>query len=365
MQKYFSLYFIFQALTLTFIAFYMLFITILYPMQPIHVHPPIWFPLALTSILQYWHLALFYVITDMWSTIFLSILFWNIAPLILSLSDAKRFYPLFSLDIAGMLMLFVALFQLHNVKSMMFLVVFIALVQMMLLYMISRKPQIITSPKNNTAHTPIQKNHFVILLGIMVFAYEFVDNFLDFLWKWQVSTYYTSQISYSHYMSNVVFWTGILGTITCLFIARPMAQKVKWKTLALISPVLITIFGVSFLISYSWHTNITIFLGLCLSFFLQITKYTFFDNAKELALIVQDNNMRFHAKTFADGIMAPCGRSSSSLIQQVLFIIAFNIPVAFSLYGGILVLLVLIAWIYAIFRLNLYVEEKYAYNTSN
>jgi len=377
LQKRFSLYFIFQFFTLCFIAFCLFFITILYPNRldwsiswptcwPT-CWPTFWVPVQLQLMLQHWVISLFYVVADMWSTVFISVLFWNIAALVFSLSEAKKYYPLFSLDIAGMFVVLVTLLSLHSVNNMTMLIIIVAFLQMFLMYLVSRQHQIIKPAQNNNAHTKLTKNHFMLLLGIIVFAYEFSDSFLDLMWKWNVSILYPSQVGYSQYMSNVVFWTGILGTLTCLFVAKPLAQKIRWRTLALIPPVAIAVFAFCFLFGVFCKSNIRtiVLLGVFLSVCMQIMKYTFFDNAKELALIVQEENMRFNAKAFADGLMTPCGKSSASLIQQILFAIIINIQSAFPIYCSIFVFLALLTWIYAVLKLDCYVEKKYGYFTSN
>src|SRR5579872_933614 len=76
LRKRFTLYTLFQVFTLGFVAFYLLFLTILYPHRTEWGLPAVsWLPEAANLASTHWIISLFYVVGDMWSMMFLSILF--------------------------------------------------------------------------------------------------------------------------------------------------------------------------------------------------------------------------------------------------------------------------------------------------
>jgi ATP:ADP antiporter, AAA family len=368
-----SLYSLFQISSACFLIFYLIFIFVLYPHRDdwlIAAPSASWLPHSFTLMMKHWALSIFYVIGDMWSTVFISVLFWNIAALVFSLGQAKRYYPFFSLDIGGICVGLVGLLSLESIEGIVTLVIGVGLLQIILIVLVKKNhiiPKIITNKVLTKSIERSWKTPFILILGVMIFSYEFSDSFLDLMWKWKVSELYSTPESYSKYMSQVVVGIGILGTLVCLCVARPLAKYVQWRTLALISPILAALSAGGFLICifYQYSIETTVFLGLIMSCCMQITKYTFFDNSKELALIVQSEQERFNAKIFADGLMTRCGKSSASFLQQILLVLILNVGGTFPVYGGACVLIALLAWLYATFRLTPYVENQYAHPASH
>ncbi|CAN0433155.1 unnamed protein product, partial [Hapterophycus canaliculatus] len=52
---------------------------------------------ALSSIVRNWTFSVFYLMSELWGSVVVSVLFWGFANDIVSVSEAKRFYPLFGL----------------------------------------------------------------------------------------------------------------------------------------------------------------------------------------------------------------------------------------------------------------------------
>lgn len=365
LNKRYTLYSVFQIILGSFLGIYLLFLMLL----PERNNMPILFgdgilPDPLVLMLHNWPSALFYVVGDMWSTLLISILFWNLAALNFKLDEAKNFYPLFSLDISGILAGIVGLTFAHSLETLLMAVITVNLIIMVLLYKFHKtQPIVQTDPlKKEEMQKPISRNTVAFFLGIIIFSYEFSDSFLDLMWKWKVSEIYPHAEKYSFFMSQIALIMGILGTLICLFIARPLAKKVKWQTLALITPGLVLICAGLFFTSIylDLPTESVLTFGLIMSISLQIGKYTFFDNSKELALVVQSENDRTLAKEFADGLMTRVGKSSASFLQQAMFIFLLNVEALFPFYAAVFVFFALVLWIYATLSLNPHIEEKYA-----
>ncbi len=365
LNKRYTLYSVFQIILCSFLALYLIFLLLL-PIR--ETMPIVWgdgiLPDPFVLMLHNWPSSLFYVVGDMWSTLLISILFWNLAALNFKLDEAKNFYPLFSLDISGILAGVVGLTFAHSLETLLVAVITVNLIIMALLYKFHQAQPIVqpdNSPRNEI-QKPISRNTVAFFLGIIIFSYEFSDSFLDLMWKWKVSELYPHAEKYSYYMSQIALIMGVLGTLICLFVARPLARKVKWQTLALITPSLVLVCaGLFFMSLYlDLPTETILIFGLIMSVSLQIGKYTFFDNSKELALVVQSENDRTHAKEFADGLMTRVGKSSASFMQQAMFIFLLNVETLFPFYAAIFVFFAIVLWIYATLSLNPHIEEKYA-----
>lgn len=368
LNKRYTLYTVFQIILCSFLGLYFIFLSLLpyRETMPINIGDGI-LPAPFVLMLHHWPSSLFYVIGDMWSTLLISILFWNLAALNFKLDEAKNFYPLFSLDISGILAGVVGLSFAHSLETLLVAVITVNLVIIALLYKFHKAQPIVQASCSQTeTQRPISRNTVAFFLGIIIFSYEFSDSFLDLMWKWKVSELYPKAEMYSHYMSQIALVMGILGTLICLFVARPLARRVKWQTLALITPTLVLICAGLFFTSLylDLPTETILMFGLIMSISLQIGKYTFFDNSKELALVVQSENDRTHAKEFADGLMTRVGKSSASFMQQALFIFLLNVEALFPMYAAIFVFFALVLWIYATLSLNPHIEEKYAVGTS-
>ncbi|KAJ1484853.1 TLC ATP/ADP transporter-domain-containing protein [Baffinella frigidus] len=82
-----------------FLAFYALFAWVLYPMRetihfpmPANVDERYKYPV---SLLCNWSYSLFYIVSELWGSVGVSVLFWQLANDIIPVWQAQRFYPLF------------------------------------------------------------------------------------------------------------------------------------------------------------------------------------------------------------------------------------------------------------------------------
>ncbi len=297
---------------------------------------------------------------DMWSTMLVSVLFWSVAGLVVSLQEAKSYYPVFSLDFAGIGAGLVGLLCVGSVKGLILMVVAIGGLQMWLLRVFNARYPIRSTvrPKADAGPAPSAwRNPVVLLFGVVVFSFEFSDNFLDVMWKWKVSVLHSAPESYSTYMTNR---RGVCGDRHDLFVARPLAARAPWIAGALATPIILLLTASSFLftIFVGSPLEVVVACGAYAGCGLQIGKYTFFDNSKELALLVQSNLRTDCLPSFADGFMGRVGKASSCFVQQAIFVFLFNVQLAYPMWGGALVLVSLLAWIAAVFRLNPYIKHR-------
>ena len=100
---------VFYTMILFFLGFFTLFLLVLHPHQKsLELTSLSNFLLArlpeklvglkgLIVIIRHWPLSLFYVFSEMWSVVVLSMLFWGFANEVTSVDEAKRFYAIFAI----------------------------------------------------------------------------------------------------------------------------------------------------------------------------------------------------------------------------------------------------------------------------
>ncbi len=92
---------LFYAILLPFFAFYAIFAFVLYPLRDI-LHPIHWVvPQGglsyAVNLLRYWTYSLYYIVSELWGSAGVPLLFWSCANDVVLIDQAKRMYPLMSL----------------------------------------------------------------------------------------------------------------------------------------------------------------------------------------------------------------------------------------------------------------------------
>lgn len=390
-------------MTGAFLIYFALFLFVIYPFRDsLHPHQFCqWLegkiPASFCNFIaafRYWTFSLFYVIGDMWSTILLSLIFWNFINSIVTLEQAKRFYPLFSLDLAGICVGIVAyasvLFFEDNagnwdskLQFLLLIVIGVGLLQMLLFRQLCKKciPDQIEKKqpykKNRTSwkqkFTSIFQAPHLFFMALIVFSFEFTDNMFDVVWKHQLGQQYPSPEQYSTYASAITFLTGVTGILTVVFLSGRILRKFPWVTWALITPTLAMVTSFFFFCSLifpafvsklgawtGWNSLETIIaIGAVQSILMQVAKYTFFDNSKEIAFLLQEEQERAKSKAFADAFASRVGKSGASFLHQCLLVIFLKMDQAIP-YVGIFVVPVIMAWWFATLAMNklVYVKMK-------
>lgn len=97
---------LFRGIVTAFLSFFSLFATVLYPNRSV-LHPnalcdvlaaalPAAFA-APIAIVRNWTFSIFYMLAELWGSVVASLLFWGLANSVMTVSEAKRYYPLFGL----------------------------------------------------------------------------------------------------------------------------------------------------------------------------------------------------------------------------------------------------------------------------
>ena len=393
---------VFYAMIGIFVGFYVFFTLILYParelLEPTTITSKLEniLPLGLhglISLIRNWTFTLFYVMSELWGTVILSVLFWGFANEVTTINEAKRFYSLFGVgaNIASIISGRTTMFLSSNIfnknipygstawdQSILYLttsVVIISFMMGILFYFLNKKlptidqnskekpadynskqPKIKMSMRKNFAY--LSKSKYLIYIALIVLCYNITINLVEVIWKNQALQLYPSASDYNMYMGKVMIYTGIIASFVALVISGNSLRKFSWTFNAMLPPIVILITGACFfsffVIKGSALTTFATFFGstpLIMSVFFgtmqncmaRSSKFTLFDATKEMAFIPLDKESKTKGKAAIDGVGSRIGKSGGAIIHQGLLII-FSTLTATAPFIGFIFLGVIAIW---------------------
>lgn len=384
-----------------FIAFFGLFALVLYPNRDI-LHPTVaadqlqaFLPdglAGLVALFRNWTYALFYIMSELWGSVAISLLFWGFANDITKVSESKRFYAMFGLG-ANFAMLFSgpAIIYFSDIRSklpvgadawgvslnyMLSLVVLSGLIIMGVYYWINKNILTdtrfydATEVKKTKKEKPkmslkesflfLAKSKYIGCLAILVIGYGIAINLVEVTWKAQLKLQYPNPNDYSTFMGYFSTITGAATIFMMLFVGGNVVRRFGWTVGALITPVVLLVTGVGFFSFVIFRDSLTAFIsllgttplmlavifGTAQNIMSKSSKYSLFDPTKEMAYIPLDQESKVKGKAAIDVVGARLGKSGGSLVQQGL-IVAFGSLAAITPYIAAILFLIIFAWIYA------------------
>lgn len=397
---------VFYIMTTGFLALYALFAFVIYPSRDmLHPHQtadylqsilPAGFK-GLIAMFRYWTFTGFYVISELWSTIVMTVLFWGFVNEITRLSEARRFYSVLSVAgnfaaiAAGLISVFVAQegkFNPHipfghdaweqTMMILMVLIIVSGLLTMWLFRWMNRN--VLNDPSYDDLHQikretkkkgklsfreslfHISNSKYLLCIAVVVIAYNLVINLVEVVWKDQLKNLYPGPTDYNNYINNLTAIQGIVSTLTSLAMAR-MINRMGWTWTAMITPtvMLITCVGFfGFLFFQNHFANllypilmgaspfvIAVFFGSAQNCLSKACKYSVFDATKEMAYIPLNHESKLKGKAAIDGVGSRLGKSGGSVIHQGLLMV-FATVTASAPYVAIILIGVIIFWMIAI-----------------
>lgn len=389
-----------------FLSFFFLFAFILFPFQDfLHPHAladrvqaslPIGFK-GLIAIFRNWTFTLFYVVSELWSTAIMAVLFWGFANEVTKVGEARRFYILWSVgaNIAGFFAGQVAVYFSGGVflgwlpygksaweQSVLFLccaVIVSGLLTMTIFRWLnknvihpSEKPaaagiiqeKVKMSMRKNFAY--LAKSKYLLCIALIVLCYNIGINLVEVVWKNQIKQLYPNPNDYNAYMGEVMSWMGIIATVISVFITGNVIRKFSWTASALLTPIITLVAGVGFFFfamfnesALAWFPFMTSMSPLVLSVFLgsvhncttRSCKYTIFDATKEISFIPLSSESRLKGKAAIDGVGSRLGKSGGSVVHQGLLILFSTVAASTPYVAGIF-LIVGVVWILATISLG-------------
>ncbi len=390
---------VFYAMIGLFLAFFAVFTFILYPLRD-YLHPhesanflqsmlPQGFK-GLIAIFRYWTYSSFYIMSDLWSSAILSMLFWGFANEITPISDAKRFYSLIAigLNIAAIASGTVSYWFSHGKfapemateeeawgHSLLLLTWAVLLSGLIILSLyrylskqLSHSELVEKKEKAPRVHMTIRENFaflmrskYLLSLAGVVLAYNLIINLVEVIWKDQVKQLFPNPTDFNSYMSQVTTATGIISLFASLFISGQMIRKFGWTRTALMTPLVLLVSSIAFFFFFFGRNSylaaitllgtsplaIIVFLGSLQNVFCRSAKFTVFDATKEMAFIPLPAEARLKGKTVIDGVGSRIGKSGGSLIHQVLLLLFSTISASAPIVAGI-IFAVIILWLFSV-----------------
>lgn len=390
---------VFYILIGSFLAFFALFALFLYPYRET-LHPtdladrlqqalPQGFS-GFIAIFRNWTYTAFYIMSEMWSTMIMTVLFWGFANEITSVKDAKRYYAILGLGanvattIAGQVSNAIsshvynpslpfgsdgwsqALFILNGVVVLAGLLS-MALFRLLHLQGFGYSPAQTQSEESAKIRMGIRQNFkylikskYLICIAVVVLMFNISLTLIEVVWKDQVKQLYPNPSDFNAYMGNVLTGIGIVA-IFGAFLSGSIMRRFSWTFSALIPPFIFLITGVGFfsfmlfkdtaLASFATALGYTplaigVFFGSLQNCLARASKYTLFDATKELSFIPLSKESRMKGKAAIDGFGSRLGKSGASVIHQSLIMVCGSISLSTPFVGGIL-MVVIGGWIIA------------------
>lgn len=393
---------VFYIIVSIFLVYFAVFTFILYPIRDL-IHPhaladqleailPLGYK-GLVAMFRYWTFTIFYVMSELWSSAVLSVLFWGFANQVTKISEAKRFYGLFGVGanfsgiFAGQASVFCCTYTRGEVlplpigedawhQSLILMVSLILGAGILSLFLFRWLNKHVLNDKRyyDPSMTKIDEgvqgkisikeslsclmnSKYLLSIAFIVICYNLVINLTEVLWKQQVTELYSNPNDYSVYMNHIVSIIGMVATFSSLFVSGNAIRKGGWTFTALLTPIILLITSLGFFVFFFFEQNspelvmsflgvspltIVVFFGSAQNILSRGAKYSVFDSTKEMAFVPLQPKKKLIGKAAIDGVCSRLGKSGGSVVYQSLLILFSTISasapyVAIVLFGVIMI----------------------------
>lgn len=396
---------LFYAAIVPFLAFFAIFVTVLYPNREA-LHPNAsadyiqsFLPVGLhglVAVYRNWTYSLFYILSELWGSAVLSLMFWGFANDITKVTESKRFYTLFGLGAnVAMLISGPAIIYFSDVRStlpadvdawqytlnyLMTMVVGAGLSVIAIYWWINRN--VLTDerfynpneekklkkekPKMGLAESfaYLAKSKYILCIAMLVIAYGVCINLVEVTWKGQIKLQYPNPNEFSAFMGKFSFFTGAM-TIIMLFVGGYIIRKKGWGFAAMVTPTVLLVTGALFFAFVIFRDNLggyiammgtspvmlAVIFGMLQNIMSKSTKYSLFDPTKEMSYIPLDQESKVKGKAAIDVVGARLGKSGGAFIQQALVIFLGSVA-AITPYVAIAMIAMIAVWMVAVRTLS-------------
>lgn len=285
-------------------------------------------------VLGNWIFSLFYVVSEMWASVVLSALFWQIANEFTTVEEAKRHYSFFGfvgnfgLLFSGSAIIFFAELAkragktsptidpfLRNIKYQMLSVVFLGIVLYLTHLYFYRENTIpaLKEPRKTKKYKlnflesmkHVFTSKYLLMIVVIVVAYGISMSLLESIWKGQVKLYYPDTNSFHSLMGKLSLLTAIVTLVT-MIAGSYVLRFFSWRTAALITPVVLVLSSIVFFVVIIYENKlglnaticgcnillISVVTGLIREAFSRGAKYSLFDSTKQMAYIPLDSEIK-------------------------------------------------------------------------
>lgn len=381
-----------------FLGFYAIFAFVLYPihdfLHPHHLADQLESSLTtgfhgFIAIFRNWTFTAFYVMSELWSTAIMTVLFWGFANQISTVDSAKRFYVILSIGgnassiFSGTASTLISTWGLqlggdcwgNSIKILTAIVLVAGIGTLFIFRRLNNK--ILNTQSTASFHYKKEKSEvtmglrknfsyllkspYLLCIAVIVVTYNIAINLTEVVWKDQLHLLCPNPNDYQSHMGKVSIGIGIMATIMALF-SGSILRRFNWTVGAMIPPLILLITGTAFfsflifkdtglsaIVAILGTTPLAmgVFCGSAQNCLSRASKYTLFDTTKELTFIPLNQESKLKGKAAIDGIGSRLGKSGSAVIFFLLLAplgtVAASIP-----YVALILLVVAVAWIIAV-----------------
>jgi AAA family ATP:ADP antiporter len=396
---------LFFATLLPFFAFYTIFAFVLYPNKDtIHFR----FNQELTgsigpvtNLIRFWTFSLYFIVSELWASAGVPLLFWQVANDITTISQAKRFYPLFAVTgnlapiLSGRVMSILISKQKDRGLEFGLTLKRIAMIKLGCGVMISFLYKLIyreagnkfnatevETLQNRTLATKTQtdssrrkaslaesirvlaQSKELKSIAFMVLGYNICIELTEVLWKGLLRKVYPSESEYMKYMSSFSQKVGCTA-IVLQFIAPSIIKTLGWTVSSQLTPLVMLLIALPFFFSVVISNKspelipmvLALHIGTLQNIVNKVAKYSMFDPLKEMAYIPLGPDAKTKGKASIDVLGARLGRSTAAFLQQILVMVSGGIlecaAYLAAFYVGTITL-----WISSVKVLGKLIDEK-------
>lgn len=408
---------VFYIMISIFLVFFAIFAYVLYPLHDV-IHPHAfakklqasypsckWF----ITIIENWSFSLFYVMSELWGTVVLQVIFWGFANEVTRVDEARRFYSIFSIG-GSIAKVFASIFVIffissgsilenalnieqlkevdwqHKFQWIIATIIFCGIITMALFHWINK--HVFNDSRFETLHKVqipkrvkikqslresfyhLKNSKYLLCIATLVISYNLSINLVEVVWKDQVKQLYPVTADMMRFMSYVSLSMGILSTLTAFSMSH-LIGRLGWTFTALLTPITMLITSVCFFSFLLFKESlgpiaslffgatplaITVFVGAVQNIFCKAAKYSVFDATKEMSFIPLDHDSKLKGKAAIDGIGSRLGKSGGSLIHTGLLMIFHTLSNS-SPFVACILLVVIVGWTIAVQSLGQQFQE--------
>ena len=395
---------LFYTTCIPFFIFFAAFDALIYPNAATRLHPSLgsvqaWLGVAadttsggrvvLAQILAHWTSGLFYVMSELYSSVSVGLLFWQYANDVVPVEQAQRFYPLFA-QLSGLAPVLAGQYvvryasrapdfeaSLHRLT----MAVTVAGVMICLCYAaatsyLERSEQRLQQQQQAGGTNPppekkkskpklsmvdsakfLANSQYLRLVATLVLGYGLSINFTEIMWKSLVKKQYPDPLDYQRFMGN---FSSVVGAATCIviFFGVHVIRLLGWRVGAMATPAIMAVIAIPFFASIllgvsndptRLHTAVV--CGTMLSLISKTSKYALFDPTTQMAYIPLDNESKVKGKAAIDVLGSRIGKSGGSFLQQGL-VVAFGNILTAAPAVAVIYYSVLLAWLNGAHKLS-------------
>jgi len=312
------------------------------------------------KIYENWAYSLFYIMSELWGSMLLSLSFWQFANQVVRVPEAKRFYGLFVVvaNVATILS-GVAVASCSSLAkkftpvggdewswsltALMTLAIIVGIICMGIYRWMHKS--VLSDPKyyDGQKETKAKKKKPGLVesakivftspeLGLIVtliICYGVTINLVEVQWKNQVKLLFgDDKNAMNAFMGSYSAWTGVTTIIFAFLFGSNILRRLGWLFSAAFTPFVILGFGVLFFM-FIFSRDLTSHLvenpllasaivGAVVVIASKAAKYCLFDPTKEMAYIPLDQELKTKGKAAVDVIGGRLGKSGGAFVQTIL-----------------------------------------------